>query len=102
MLILLDVEGAEKKALEGATMMLRNDPKPIWLIEIAARENQPAGIEINPDFESTFEIFFNNGYQASSVDKAGLPLTKRDIELVSTGNLKLDSHNFIFRESEKI
>jgi hypothetical protein len=56
-LILLDVEGAEKKALEGATMMLRNDPKPIWLIEIAARENQPAGIEINPDFESTFEIF---------------------------------------------
>lgn len=56
-LIVVDVEGAEKWMLEGATEMLASEPKPIWLVEIVAKEHQPAGVEMNPNFKSTFRFF---------------------------------------------
>lgn len=95
--ILVDVEGAEKWVLEGAALMLCNDPKPVWLVEITAKEHQPSGVGMNPNFASTFRIFFQNGYQAFVVDKKISPVTMEDVDLVSSGNLKLNSHNFLFR-----
>ena len=100
-LILIDVEGAEKWMLEGATIMLANNPKPIWLVEIVTKEHQPCGVEINPNFASTFQLFFQNGYQAFSVDQEMRPITIEDVELVSKGIQELDTYNFLFRESKK-
>lgn len=100
-LILVDIEGSEKWMLEGATMMLANDPKPIWIVEIVPKEHQPLGVEINPYFTSTFQIFSKNGYQAVGVDADRSPVTMQDIELVSKGILKLGTYNFMFSESKK-
>lgn len=97
-LILIDIEGAEKVMLEGATIMLANKPKPVWLVEIMAREHWPCGFEMNPNFRSTFQLFFQNGYRAFNVDQDIHPITMEDVDLVSGGNMELNTHNFLFRE----
>lgn len=95
-LVLVDIEGAEKWMLEGAGKMLANDPKPIWLVEIATNENQPMGVEINPNFISTFQLFFQNGYEAFSADQEMRPITMADVDLLSKGLLKANTYNFLF------
>ncbi|MEI7635948.1 MAG: FkbM family methyltransferase [Syntrophus sp. (in: bacteria)] len=97
-LIVVDIEGGEKRMLEGATIMLANNPKPIWLVEIVTKDNQPSGVDINPDFKSTFQLFFQNGYQAFSVDRDMRPITMEYLDLVSKGIIELNTYNFLFRE----
>lgn len=97
-LVVMDVEGAEKWVLEGSSKMLANDPKPIWLVEIVTKDHQPLGVEMNPNFTSTFQMFFKNGYQAFEADQYMHPITMDDVDLVARGNLKFDFHNFLFRE----
>lgn len=98
-LILVDIEGAEKWMLEGAKLMLANDPKPIWLVEVVAKENQPLGVEINPNFAATFQLFFQNGYEAFSADQEMRPITMADVSLFSEGAFKANTYNFLFLES---
>lgn len=100
-LVLVDIEGAELWMLEGASKMLGNDPKPIWLVEIATNQNQPLGVEINPNFERTFQMFFQNGYEAFSADPEMRPITQEDVHSLAKGELKASTYNFLFRESNK-
>ena len=100
-LIIVDIEGAERWMLEGASLMLANDPKPIWLMEIASMEHQPSGVEINPDFSKTFQLFFNNGYQAFYANQGMRPFTMEDVNLVTIGKLELNTNNFIFMNKNK-
>ena len=81
--------------------MLTNDPKPIWMVEIMTKDHQPSGVDINPYFTSTFQLFFHNGYQAFSADQNMRPVRMEDVELVSKGILELGIYNFLFRESKK-
>jgi FkbM family methyltransferase len=97
-LIVVDIEGAEKYMLEGAKLILINDPKPIWVVEIVTKDHQPYGVEINPNFASTFQLFYKNGYQAFNIDQVMCPITMEDVDLVLRGNLKIDHHNFLFCE----
>jgi FkbM family methyltransferase len=98
-LVIVDIEGAEKWMLEGATKMLSSDPKPIWLVEVNSTEHQPQNVSINPNFKSTFQIFFDNDYQAFKADRDMTRVTNESIELVLTGDIEMDTHNFIFSPS---
>lgn len=100
-LILVDIEGAEKWMLEGASKMLANDPKPVWVVEIVTSENQPQGVAINPNFASTFQFFFENGYEAFSADQEMRPIKIEDVKLYANGSLKAGTHNFMFRDLKK-
>ena len=100
-LILVDVEGAEKWMLEGATTMLSNDPKPIWLVEIMTKDHQPNGVRLNPDLTTIFQMFLEIGYRPFRADKDMRPITMEEIDLVSKGNLEFGTHNFVFCESTK-
>jgi FkbM family methyltransferase len=97
-LVLVDVEGAEKWMLEGASMLLSSDPKPIWIVEIASKELQPHGIKMNPNFKSTFQIFFDHNYQAFNLEKEMQPMVLEDIEKIVKGEVAFDSNNFLFSE----
>jgi FkbM family methyltransferase len=99
-LILVDIEGAEKWMLEGARIMLANDPKPIWLVEIMTKDHQPEPLKINPNLMSTFNIFAQNGYNAYSADQEMRPITMEYVENVSSGNLEFSTYNFLFSASE--
>jgi FkbM family methyltransferase len=99
-LILIDIEGAEKWMLEGASIMLDNNMMPIWIIEIASKELQPQGIKMNPNFMSTFQMFFERGYQAFDLEQKMKPIISEDIEKVFKGEIEFDSNNFLFCKPE--
>jgi FkbM family methyltransferase len=96
-LILVDIEGAEYAMLEGASRTLQHVPRPIWMMEIVTTEHQPKSEHINPYLIPTFELFFDNGYTASLVDKVQTPITMTDVKKVYSGEGKFEKYNFIFR-----
>ena len=99
-LILIDIEGAEKWMLEGASKILANDPKPIWLIEIMTKDHQPTGVEINPNLIGIFQLFFQSGYQAFSADNNMRSISMEDVYSVMNGLSSFETHNFVFREAK--
>jgi FkbM family methyltransferase len=64
LLIKIDVEGAEWRLLQGASETLRRTPAPVWMVEVNLVEHHPAGR--NERFQSTFELFWDCGYQSFS------------------------------------
>ncbi len=95
--ILVDIEGAEKFMLEGASFFLNADPKPTWMIEISIAEHQPKGISINPHLLSTFAIFWDRGYEAWTADKQCRLIQVDEVEnIVRSGENTLLTHNFLF------
>jgi hypothetical protein len=82
--------------LQGAGSIIKNKVKPIWMIEITTTEHQP-NLAMNKYFRKTFELFFENGYEAFTADDARLQISRTDLDLIESGALKLSKHNFIFR-----
>lgn len=97
-LIIADVEGGEYMLLKGATNTLRNSVRPIWLVEIATKEHQPVRDQINPNYESTFSIFFENGYRAFAVKKNYPEISKSDVLSTARGIKIPRAHNYLFRQ----
>jgi FkbM family methyltransferase len=95
-LVIIDIEGAEQWMIEGATKLLTSEPQPIWLVEINSTEHQPQQVPINPNFKSTFQLFFERGYQAYTANQALIPVTDERIESILNGTEPIDTHNFIF------
>jgi FkbM family methyltransferase len=96
-LILVDIEGAELMMLQGARQTLQNTPRPIWVMEITTNEHQPAGTLINPNFEKTFDVFFNSNYKVFTADTEEKKIEKSDIKNVTENRSHLNTHNFLFR-----
>lgn len=100
--ILVDIEGSEKGLLEGASGILDMDPKPIWMMEIAVSDHQPAGVQINPHLLSTFDTFWANGYEAWTATEPSRPVYREEIERIAAGAANtLPTDNFLFHETEK-
>jgi len=96
--ILVDVEGAEYMMLQGAIETLRNDPPPIWMLEISVSEHQPEGTTINPHLAETFEMFFERGYRAFAADASMAEISREAVVRASRGDGQLGTHNFVFRQ----
>lgn len=96
-LILVDIEGAEFMMLQGAAQALQNEPRPIWLMEVSTNEHQPVGTSMNPNFEKTFEVFFEFGYRAFTANAEAKKLEKYDVNDVVENRKQLTTHNFVFR-----
>lgn len=96
-LILADIEGAELMMLQGATETLKNEPRPIWLVEVAATEHQPTGTLMNPNFAKTFEIFYEHGYRAYTADSEKREIVVADVDDILAQKVRLATHNFVFR-----
>ena len=96
-LILADIEGAEFMMLQGAAQALQNEPRPIWMMEISTTEHQPEGTAMNPNFEKTFEVFFDCGYRAFTADAEAKKIEKSDVKDVVANRKRLTTHNFVFR-----
>ncbi|MCC7361494.1 MAG: FkbM family methyltransferase [Anaerolineales bacterium] len=98
-LILVDIEGAEKQMLEGASTFLCFEPKPIWMVEISVSEHQPQGTKVNANLLETFQIFWARGYEAWTANKQCRQVHPEELEaIVTSGNDTLHTHNFLFME----
>ncbi len=98
-LILVDIEGAEKMMLDGAATILSNDPAPIWILEITSSELQPSGVGINPNFKSTFGLFFNCGYKAYDLENNMTEVSEQFVLDVFMQKIVCNSNNFVFMKS---
>lgn len=78
LLIKIDVEGAEYAVLQGSERTLARSPRPTWLIEICLGEYHPAGR--NPNYAATFELLWQNGYEAHTANREDRLLMPADIE----------------------
>lgn len=96
--IKVDVEGAEYKLLRGAEEILTMEPAPVWIVEICCDENQPHGL--NENFQLTFELFWQNGYEASVADSTLRNISYEDVKRW-TVNRKTDFGyiNYLFRKN---
>lgn len=98
-LIIIDIEGAERSMLEGSRFIINMDPKPLWMIEITITEHQPKGVNINPNLLSTFQIFWDNGYEARTIDDNYRLINSEEIEeIIKSGKDTIKTHNFLFVE----
>jgi FkbM family methyltransferase len=96
-LILMDIEGAEYAALQGGLATLRQDPKPIWMVEICSHQHQPAGVNINPKLLQTFDLFWESGYTAYTASATPRVLQRSEVQAIAQGGADtLQLHNFIF------
>jgi FkbM family methyltransferase len=101
-LLIVDIEGAENMMLEGSSILLDMNPKPIWFVEICCTEHQPKGIRINPNLLQTFEKFWDKGYDSMTADRFLRAITKSEIlKIIETQVDTLGVHNFIFYEKGK-
>ena len=98
--VLIDVEGVEKYVLEGAQTLLKAEKKPVWMLEIATTEHQPAGITINPDLLPTFELFWESGYEAWTASSVVRIIEQEEVERLHGGgeNTFPGNNNFLFIE----
>jgi FkbM family methyltransferase len=97
-LFIIDVEGAEYFVLEGAKSLLANNIKPKWLIEITKEQQQPNGVNINPNYEKTFNLMFEFGYKAITIGldeniENPLFLNKENFHTNKSNTLH---HNYLF------
>jgi FkbM family methyltransferase len=100
--IIVDIEGAERLMLEGASSIIDMEPDPIWMMEISVSEHQPKGVSINPNLLSTFYVFWNRGYEAWTADEACRAIHPDEIEeIIKTGTNTLHAHNFLFIKKGK-
>lgn len=96
-LYLVDIEGAEFEALQGAHGILAQSQHATWVVEICVSEHQPQGRTLNPRLLDTFQIFWRHGYEAHTASRQPRPVTQAMVEqIVSSGTDTLGTHNFIF------
>lgn len=95
MLIKIDVEGAEHPVLMGATNVMRMQPKPTWIVEICLNEFHPDGM--NPNFQDTFNLFWQYGYEARTADTSNRLIQRADVDRwVKNGRCDSGTINYKF------
>jgi len=100
-LVIIDIEGAEYNCLRGASFLL-NNKQCIYFIEISVSEHQPKDVVINPNLESTFRLFYDEGYKCCIANSDLREVKIQEIqEIQSTGVDTLGAHNFIFYDQKK-
>lgn len=99
-LVLMDIEGGEYPALQGAERILASASKPTWMVEICVSEHQPVGTKINPSLKETFQLFWDAGYDAFTAERQPLCVTAEMIDrVVQSGVDAFNTHNFVFLEA---
>ena len=100
--MIVDVEGAEPLLLAGAASILGMEPKPIWMMEITIADHLSNGIGINQNLLSTFQFFWNAGYDAYTANRQSRIVSRHELEeIIRSGLDTLGVYNFIFVESGK-
>jgi len=95
LLIKVDVEGVEYLTLLGAKDTLRQEPRPIWVVEICLNEYHPEGM--NPHYMATFDKFWDHGYEARTADEHNNLIQRADVERwLQTGRCDSGTINYKF------
>ena len=93
--IKIDVEGAEYNVIRGALKTLSLSSRPTWFIEICLSEFHPG--EMNPNYEATFNLFWQHGYEVRIANKEVTLVTPNDIRSCVANKCSIiNNFNYIF------
>jgi len=93
--IKIDVEGAEYNVLRGALKTFSLSPRPTWFIELCLNEFHPG--EMNPNYETTFDLFWQHGYEVRIANKEVTLVTPNDIKSwVANKSSGINNFNYLF------
>ncbi len=99
LLIKMDVEGNEFNVLKGATSILAHSPFPIWIIEHGLTENFDNSI--NPYFQQLFDLFWDLGYEAFTIEKEPQLVKPEDvIRWMKNKKKDFGSINYLFKHKD--
>ena len=102
-LILVDVEGAEDQVIAGAEAVLTLSPRPVWIVEISLTEQLPHRLKTNPTAASTFQRFWDHGYDSWTTGKDIRRVEKDELlRVLESGADTIGTHNFLFLESGRL
>ena len=94
LLVKMDIEGAEYRALLGGTSLLERDPHPVWLVEITLDMHHPTA---NQHFSDTFALFLDRGYRVFAANEEETPISREEIAAWQRqGRCGADVHNWLF------
>jgi FkbM family methyltransferase len=94
LLVKMDIEGAEYRALLGGMSLVKRQPPPVWLVEINLGAIHPDG---NSRFSDTFALFFDHGYRAMCADDHERPVSREDTaRWQRAGRVDGDVYNWLF------
>ena len=96
--VLVDVEGAEYQFLRGASLLLYQEPRPLWIMEIHSRHSQPAGVEVNPYLLDTFRLMWQAGYRSYTADSARQEMDEAAVLANAKADLSQQKYDFLFTE----
>lgn len=93
----IDIEGAEYAALRGATGLMKQNPAPVFVVEITLDQFYPGSK--NPHFLDTFKLMFDHGYEAFNALAPITRVTPDDVEAWYSGaKINNRAYNFLFRK----
>jgi FkbM family methyltransferase len=93
--IKIDVEGVEYQVLMGAIKTMQLNPRPTWIIEICLNEFYPGGF--NPNYQATFNLFWQQGYEIRTADNEYKLIKAEDVERwVNAGRCDSGVINYFF------
>jgi FkbM family methyltransferase len=94
LLVKMDIEGAEYRALLGGSSLLNRDPHPVWLVEITLDVHHPTA---NRHFGETFAFFFDRGYRAYTADDHETRVSREKVATwQERGRCDVPVHNWLF------
>ena len=95
LVVKIDVEGAEYAVLKGAVETLQSKIAPVWVVEICLDEYHPHGA--NPNFLATFNLFFDNGYEAFTATDEPVAVSRGEaMTWASQGSARSGAFNYLF------
>ena len=77
---------------------MKLDPQPFWMLEIESLIIDPSGNHSpNRNLGSTFELFWEHGYEAWAVEEVIREVAHEEVQSVVRGTSRtLSAHNFLF------
>jgi FkbM family methyltransferase len=98
-LVLMDVEGFELSALQGAVGLLSASPKPVWIIEVLAHFGTDDALRPNPNYAETFRFMEQSGYRAWRIDATLTPYSVADATAALGQASGIVVSNFLFLDA---
>jgi len=99
-IVKIDVEGSEYSVLKGSQKLLKQEPPPIWIVEVGLKGHFPGGV--HPYFDKVFEIFWTMGYTGRTVGENPLLVTVDRLKKWITEKEAPPADYFVFQKGTQI
>ena len=80
-------------------MLLLNEPRPVWIVEIVTSARERKALKAQPDnISGTFDMFWKHGYECWTIEPSPWKIKPVDLLELQSPDCRLSEiHNFLFK-----